>query len=419
MSRRWPADRSRRDNPLAGRYRACWSSGFLIAARLGLVAGVVWVGWNLLDSAAVDDHECHRRRYQPENAGERQAAVCRVYGSSLVLNTYLKIALVLCLSLRLGWWRSTSTRPPEYAQSQAARHPDRRRRAGRGRRVRRHALPAPATGAALLPDPVRRQALQPDPCDGTARIPRLAAVPGSRSGRRHDRPERSESRHRRLPDEPSADEIDVVVQNVSLTELTTPPFKAAIGFQKVHYAPGTRQERAEKPTSRRSISCCATGAERVRSRKSARASNCVFPRRPGVRGGPPMIANTAFLAAVTVFLLAGWLAGELTFLAPYKATLFRASRLVDRRRLPVAFFNLCAVYYHVARWLFLRDRAASCCTSIANWAPPMRRIRDLGAGNSNLRQYVRDDRDPRDDDPQREDRSRDASGRARTARRSP
>ena len=36
-----------------------------------------------------------------------------------------------------------------------------------------------------------------------------------------------------------------------------------------------------------------------------------------------MIANTAFLAALTVFLLAAWLAGELTFLAPYKATLFR------------------------------------------------------------------------------------------------
>ena len=31
----------------------------------------------------------------------------------------------------------------------------------------------------------------------------------------------------------------------------------------------------------------------------------------------------AFLAAVTSFLVVAWLAGELTFLAPYKATLFR------------------------------------------------------------------------------------------------
>lgn len=42
---------------------------------------------------------------------------------------------------------------------------------------------------------------------------------------------------------PAADEIDVVVQNVSLSELANPPFKAAVTFQKVYYAPGTRTER--------------------------------------------------------------------------------------------------------------------------------------------------------------------------------
>jgi len=42
---------------------------------------------------------------------------------------------------------------------------------------------------------------------------------------------------------PSSDEIDVQVQNVSLSELTKPPYKAAVTFQKVHYAPGTRAER--------------------------------------------------------------------------------------------------------------------------------------------------------------------------------
>ena len=44
----------------------------------------------------------------------------------------------------------------------------------------------------------------------------------------------------------SADEVDVVVQNVSLSELTTPPYKAAITFQKVFYTPGTRYERARQ-----------------------------------------------------------------------------------------------------------------------------------------------------------------------------
>ena len=45
---------------------------------------------------------------------------------------------------------------------------------------------------------------------------------------------------------PSADEIDVVVQNVSLSELTKPPYKAAVAFQKVLYTPGTRTQRGQE-----------------------------------------------------------------------------------------------------------------------------------------------------------------------------
>ena len=68
-----------------------------------------------------------------------------------------------------------------------------------------------------------------------------------------------------------------------------------------------------------------------------------------------MIANTAFLAGVTVFMTAAWLAGELTFLAPYKATLFHRHGWLIGGVTLVVFFNLCAFYYSVARWLFLRD----------------------------------------------------------------
>jgi type IV secretory pathway TrbF-like protein len=45
---------------------------------------------------------------------------------------------------------------------------------------------------------------------------------------------------------PSADEADIVVQNVSLSELGEPPYKATVSFQKLLYAPGTRQERARQ-----------------------------------------------------------------------------------------------------------------------------------------------------------------------------
>jgi hypothetical protein len=68
-----------------------------------------------------------------------------------------------------------------------------------------------------------------------------------------------------------------------------------------------------------------------------------------------MIANIAFLAAMTVFLAVAWLAGELSFLAPYKSAIFhRYAGLLGAAALLI-FLNLCAVYYTVARWLFLRD----------------------------------------------------------------
>ena len=68
-----------------------------------------------------------------------------------------------------------------------------------------------------------------------------------------------------------------------------------------------------------------------------------------------MIANAAFLAGMTVFLIAAWLAGELSFLAAYKVTLFRRHGWFIGGAALVLFFNLYAFYYSVARWLFLRD----------------------------------------------------------------
>ena len=68
-----------------------------------------------------------------------------------------------------------------------------------------------------------------------------------------------------------------------------------------------------------------------------------------------MIANTAFAAVLTAFLIVAWLAGELRFLAPYKAGLFREHGLVIAGAILLLFLHLCAFYYAVARRLFLRD----------------------------------------------------------------
>ena len=67
-----------------------------------------------------------------------------------------------------------------------------------------------------------------------------------------------------------------------------------------------------------------------------------------------MIKNTAFLAALTLFLLTAWLAGELSFLAAYKTALFQYYGTVIAAGALLVFFHLCAAYYGLARWLFLR-----------------------------------------------------------------
>ena len=68
-----------------------------------------------------------------------------------------------------------------------------------------------------------------------------------------------------------------------------------------------------------------------------------------------MVANVAFLAALTTFLAVAWMAGELSFLAPFKAGLFRHHGLTIAGAITILFLNLSAAYYGIARWLFLRD----------------------------------------------------------------
>ena len=68
-----------------------------------------------------------------------------------------------------------------------------------------------------------------------------------------------------------------------------------------------------------------------------------------------MIANAAFLAGLTTFVLAAWLAAELSFLAPYRAAIFRMYGLHIVVGVVLVFVNLLGTYYLIARWLFLRD----------------------------------------------------------------
>ncbi len=68
-----------------------------------------------------------------------------------------------------------------------------------------------------------------------------------------------------------------------------------------------------------------------------------------------MIGNAVFGAALVTFVLVAWLAGELSFMARYRTGLFRAHGYQIVSVIVVLFLNLVALFYHLGRWLFLRD----------------------------------------------------------------
>lgn len=91
-----------------------------------------------------------------------------------------------------------------------------------------------------------------------------------------------------------------------------------------------------------------------------------------------MIAKSAVLAALTLFLLMGWLAGELRFLAPYKATLFRQYGWTLAGVVLLVFLNLCVLYDSFGRWLFLRDAGRKLLHLDRQLGTPDAALQDLG-----------------------------------------
>ena len=53
--------------------------------------------------------------------------------------------------------------------------------------------------------------------------------------------------------------------------------------------------------------------------------------------------------------MVAWPAAELGFLAPYKLGVFQRHGLLMCGSVLLLFLHLCALYYGIARWLFLRD----------------------------------------------------------------
>src|SRR6478736_5007744 len=169
-----------------------------------------------------------------------------LYGSALVLNTYLKIALVLVSLVALGLLALNFHTATKYSQVKplVIRIDD----VGRAEAVQYDAAgyqpQAPELRYFLTQFIVKhfsrlRATVQREYPDSLFFLePALADATIAQN-------EQSRVMETFLTN-PSADEVDIAIENVSLSELVKSPYKASVNFQKVLYTPGTRAERARE-----------------------------------------------------------------------------------------------------------------------------------------------------------------------------
>ena len=182
----------------------------------------------------------------PKSLESAKRQYVELYGSALVMNTYLKIALVLVSLVALGLLALNFHTAAKYSQVKplVIRIDD----VGRAEAVQYDATsyqPQPPELRYFLTQFIvkhfsrLRATVQREYPDSLLFLePTLADATIAQN-------EQSRALETFLTN-PSADEIDVVVQNVSLTELAKPPYKASVSFQKVLYTPGTRHERTRQ-----------------------------------------------------------------------------------------------------------------------------------------------------------------------------
>src|SRR5919198_4845382 len=182
----------------------------------------------------------------PKTLENAKRQFVEVYGSALVMNTYLKLALLLVSLLALGLLVLNFRTQTTYANVKplVVRIDD----VGRAEAVQYDATAyrpqAPELRYFLTQFVVKhfsriRATIQREYPDSVFFLePGLADVTIAQN-------EQSRTLETFLTDA-SADEVDIVVQNVSLSELTKVPYKAAVAFQKVLYTPGTRVERTRQ-----------------------------------------------------------------------------------------------------------------------------------------------------------------------------
>jgi type IV secretion system protein VirB5 len=179
----------------------------------------------------------------PKTLESAKRQFVELYGSALVLNTYLKIALLLVSLLALGLLALNFRTQAKYANVKplVIRIDD----VGRAEAVAYDAATyrpqAPElryflTRFAVTHFSRLRATVQRDYPDSLFFLdPALADATIARN-------EQTRVMETFLTN-PSSDEIDIEVKNVTFGEFANPPYKASVDFDQVHFSPGTRQER--------------------------------------------------------------------------------------------------------------------------------------------------------------------------------
>src|SRR5499427_3048682 len=182
----------------------------------------------------------------PKTIESAKRQFVEVYGSALVLNTYLKIALVLVSLVALGLVALNFHTASKYADVKplVIRIDD----VGRAEAVQYDATayqPQPPELRYFLTQFVVkhfsriRSTVQREYPDSLFFLePTLADATIAQNDQTHA----LES----FLTNPAENEVDIAVQNVSLTEIRNPPYKAAVTFQKLLYTSGTRSERGHQ-----------------------------------------------------------------------------------------------------------------------------------------------------------------------------
>ena len=183
---------------------------------------------------------------QPKSLESAKRQFVELYGSALVMNTYLKIAVVLLALVALGLVALNFRTVATYANVKplVVRIDD----VGRAEAVQYDATayqPQPPELRYFLTQFVVkhfsriRSTVQREYPDSLFFLePTLADATIAQNDQTHAL--------EAFLTNPAENEVDIAVQNVSLTEVRTPPYKAAVTFQKLLYMSGTRSERGHQ-----------------------------------------------------------------------------------------------------------------------------------------------------------------------------